>query len=145
MKKKIFSIMVIMFISGGILGFFIGEKRQSQKIINRKMHRRTEGKNQQKKRMVKYFTSSLKLTKIQQKELDKLIDNILKGKQQLEAKNKPKRTQLLKSFNTELRNILDDSQKKKFNKMRKKRESKLFPSKPMHGRGLRQQRKQGHQ
>ena len=142
MKKKIFSIMVMMFISGGVLGFFIGSKFQNQKNKTRMVHRRGEGKKQQNKRIAKHFTTSLKLTKAQQEKLNELIAKILKGQQELEIENGPRKAKLLKSFNTGLRNILDETQKQKFNKMRKKRESKLFPGKPVHGRGLRRQRNQ---
>ncbi|MCK5834489.1 MAG: hypothetical protein KAG98_01990 [Lentisphaeria bacterium] len=141
MKKKIFSIMVIMFLSGGLLGFFVGKSSYTQRRPKPRTHTRGEGKKQQQKRISRHFTTSLKLSKVQQKELDKLISNILRGKKELEIKNKPKQIKLLKSFNTGLRKILNDDQKKKFNKMQQTRESKLFPGKPMQGRGLHRNRK----
>jgi len=140
MKSKIIGIMIIMFFSGAILGFFTGKLIQSQKMRERMQNMQYGGIQNQKRLISKHFISHLKLNKNQQQDLDKIITHLLKGKQSLIAQNRPKQIKLLKTFNSELNEILTPPQSKKFKNMCKKRELKLFGNKKPCDQAARRQR-----
>jgi uncharacterized membrane-anchored protein YhcB (DUF1043 family) len=127
MKKKLLSIMILMFTSGALIGFFGGRQLQHHKNMERMRRRQCRGIKQQQKQILTHFSKKLHLSKSQQKSAGPIIEKMLKQVQRIEEKTRPQKKRLMNSFRTDLRAILNESQAKKFNKMYKKRKSQLFP------------------
>ena len=121
MKKNtwlIISLIAVIFVSGGIAGFFTG--RMTAQKRPRKWRKFKHSKKEMKARFQRHICRKLKLTDEQKKTAEPVIEKWLNQMDELRKNHAPLYLDVFNNFYTEIAPILSEEQKNILDKMHKR-------------------------
>jgi hypothetical protein len=122
-SKKLISSMLLIFVSGGIIGFVGGfgtGRNNARQFMNEVKNYAKDGALSE-NHLMKRFQGELDLTPEQMNTLKPAFDKCLSGQRALSRKIRPGRKKLTETLLTKIKEVLTEPQLKKFASLEKKR------------------------